>query len=69
MNPIQEMVTKARVLGEAGRVKELEMALMKAESENAELRAALANMQLMKEKYQTALIDVVAALERHGMVV
>ena len=65
-NPIQSFLLKAQG---AGTARQMEMRLMKAESEREELRAALANMQLMKEKYQTALIDVVAALERHGMVV
>lgn len=68
MNPIQEFVTKARVLGEAGRVKELEMQLLKAENENAELRQSLASMQMLKEKYQLVVIDIMQVLERHGLV-
>lgn len=68
MNPIQEFMTKARVVGEAGRVKELELALLKAENENAELRAALNSMQQLKEKYQLVVVDLMALLERHGLV-
>ena len=68
MNPIQEFMTKARAMGEAGRVKELEMQLLKAENENAELKAALSEMKLMKEKYQMALIEVIEVLQKYGCV-
>lgn len=50
------------------RIRELEAAKLKVENENAELRAALANMQALKDKYQTVVIDIMATLERHGLV-
>lgn len=75
MNPIQEFMAKARVSGAEHEVAELresvrvaEAARLKAENDAFELRQALASMQLMKEKYQTVVLDLMAVLERHGLV-
>lgn len=72
MNPIQEFILKARVQGAEHelheRVRVAEARALKAENENAELKAALASMQMLKEKYQTVVLDLMAVLERHGLV-
>lgn len=68
MNPVQEFFLKAQNAGAAQQVRELEMKLLKAENENKELRAALAEMQRFKDRYQLVVIDLMAVLERHGLV-
>lgn len=75
MNPVQEFFMKAQNAGSVATIQQLEQKLrvaeaarLKAENENAELKQTLANMQMMKEKYQTVVIDVMATLERHGLV-
>lgn len=68
MNAIQAFLLQAKGKGSDKRIQDLEHALTKAECENAELKMALANMQLTKEKYQMALIEVIEVLQKYGCV-
>lgn len=75
MNPIQEFLVKAQVNGAQSELKTLKTLIrevkadkLKLENENAELRVALAEMQQLKERYQLVVIDLMAVLERHGLV-
>lgn len=78
MNAIQEFMMKAQLRGakaeleNGAKMKELlraaEARALKAENEAEELKAALGSMQLLKEKYQTVVLDLMAVLERHGLV-
>lgn len=72
--------TKARVQGaeldklrNEDKVRDLEAKLRfaeaKAENDAEELRQALADMQLIKERYQMALIEIVEVLSKYGMVI
>lgn len=75
MNPINEFLLKARANGAEHdiaalreRVRVAEARALKAENEVAELKAALASMQQLKEKYQMVVVDLMTMLERHGLV-
>ena len=72
MNPIQEFILKARVQGAEHelheRVRQAEARALKAENEAEELRRALTAMEALKIRYQGVVTDVMALLERHGLV-
>lgn len=83
MNIIENFLLKAKVNGTEkdkedllkrisvveNSLSEAEMALLKAESDNIEMAKALADMTALKNKYQAALVDIIAVMERHGLVV
>lgn len=75
MNPVQEFFLKSQNAGSVATIQQLEQKLreaearaLKAENEAAELKAALAEMQRLKDRYQLVVIDLMAGLERHGLV-
>ena len=75
MNPIEEILMMARAKGMDAekrsmeqRLREAEARALKAENEAEELRRALTAMEAMKIRYQGVVTDMMATLERHGLV-